>query len=72
MSENKKMKFIVSGIKCGGCVSKIENNLSDYHPVVDKEVGEVIVELATETRPIEVKKKLEELGFGVQSFSKAE
>lgn len=72
MSENKKMKFVVSGIKCGGCVSKIEKNLSSFHPVVDKEIGEVLVELAPETRPIEVKKQLEELGFGVQSFSKAE
>ncbi len=71
MSENKKIKFTVTGIKCGGCVSKIENNFQDYSPVVEKETGEVVMVLAEDTRPIEIKKKLEELGFPVQSFVKA-
>lgn len=70
----KKVNFAVSGVKCGGCVSKIENGLKDESGVLGLSVSIedqlVSLELEDNVKPMLFKKQIEELGFPVSKMSK--
>ena len=70
----KKVNFNVTGVKCGGCVSKIENGLKDEAGVLNLAVNiedqVVSLELEDESKPMLFKKQIEELGFPVSKMSK--
>ncbi|AYF43959.1 MULTISPECIES: heavy-metal-associated domain-containing protein [Halobacteriovorax] len=70
----KKVKFIVSGIKCGGCVSKVEGGLKDISGIssvdVDVENQEVLVSGESNFSNMQIKTTLSGIGFPVSSIKK--
>lgn len=72
----KKVKFVVSGIKCGGCVGNVENQLKDLSGVtninVDIENQEVLVTGEQDFSNMQIKSMLGEIGFPVSSMKKLE
>lgn len=70
----KTIRVNVEGIKCGGCASKIQTNLSQNDMIktidVSVEDQEVIITGEDELSNMGVKKELEELGFPVVSIKK--
>ncbi|WP_198011909.1 heavy-metal-associated domain-containing protein [Bacteriovorax sp. BAL6_X] len=72
----KKVKFAVSGIKCGGCVGKVVNQLKDLSGVVninvDIEKQEVLVSGEHGFSNMLIKSMLGEIGFTVTSMKKLE
>ncbi len=70
----KKINFSVSGVKCGGCVSKLESGLKDESGIqnisVSIEDQIVSLELDDGVKPMIFKKQIEELGFPVSKMSK--
>jgi len=70
----KKVNFNVSGVKCGGCVSKITNGLKDEEGILNIDVSIenqlVSLELDDSSKPMLFKKQIEELGFAVSKMSK--
>ena len=74
--EVKTVKFVVSGIKCGGCVGKVEKQLKDLSGVtninVDIENQEVLVSGEQGFSNMQIKSMLGEIGFPVTSMKKLE
>jgi copper chaperone CopZ len=70
----KKVNFSVTGVKCGGCVSKIENGLKDEAGILNIAVSVdnqlVTLELEDSAKPMLFKKQIEELGFPVSKMAK--
>lgn len=70
----KKNKFMVEGIHCGSCVSKIEKALAQLEGIksttVDKENGFVVTGFEDSVSPMVIKSTIEELGFSVTGFTK--
>ncbi|ATH07217.1 hypothetical protein BIY24_04475 [Halobacteriovorax marinus] len=65
----KKIGFMVEGMKCGGCKSKIENALlgSDMatNVTIDLEEKTVILECSDDASTVDTKNAIEELGFSI-------
>jgi len=71
--ENKKVKFKVNGIHCGGCANKIKTQLTKLSPeiesTVDVPAGIVSVTYPASTIKVsDIKAKLIEAGYGVESI----
>lgn len=70
----KKFEFEVDGIKCGGCVSKIEKGFESFEGIdsLDVSVIEKIVSISGDDKlsGMKIKTTIEELGFTVQSMKK--
>ena len=68
------MTFIVDGITCGGCASKIKNGLSSDETISNLDVDvadkKVFVEGTDKLSGMNLKKSIEELGFSVVSMKK--
>lgn len=70
----KSVLLNVEGMSCGGCVSKIENNLKN-----NESISEIQVSLEEKTVKVDgddslsnmgLKKEIEELGFSVTGMKK--
>lgn len=71
----KSVLFNVEGMSCGGCKSKIENNLGENGQISKVEVSldakTVLVEGDDALSNMTLKKDIEELGFSVTGMKKA-
>lgn len=71
----KSVLFSVEGMSCGGCVSKIQNNLSTNDQISKVEVSlqdkTVLVEGDDSLSQMTLKSDIEELGFSVTGMKKA-
>lgn len=71
----KSVLFNVEGMSCGGCKSKIENNLDENDQVSKVEVSlddkTVLVEGEDALSNMSLKKDIEGLGFSVTGMKKA-
>lgn len=71
----KTLNLVVEGMKCNGCVSKIENHFQDQSLInqvnVTLERNEVKITGDESLSNMEIKKEVEDLGFRVASIKKA-
>lgn len=71
----KSVLFNVEGMSCGGCKSKIENNLGERTDISNVSVSldekTVLVEGEDTLSNMGLKKDIEELGFSVTGMKKA-
>ena len=64
-----KIEFQSSNIKCGGCVSNVENGLKELNGVTDIHVdiaSNIVTVEGNELDKSLIEKKLSELGYPVQ------
>lgn len=70
----KKVEFDVEGMKCGGCVTKIKNQLQKHEQIknidVNLEQKKVLIEAEDELSNMGVRTDLMELGFIVNAIRK--
>lgn len=70
----KKVNFIVEGMKCGGCTSKIEKTFSTLEGInevnISLESKIVSVQFEKPLTSMALKKEIEALGFSVSKIEK--
>lgn len=72
----KNVKFVVSGMKCGGCVAKVEKELATLDDISSVKINldnqEVIVSGEDSFSNMKIKSVLAEMGFPVSIMNRVE